>query len=320
MSYTPAWISSLFRALAASTRRPTRRDVPPCLRRRARRGAPIGPLRAPRGSPRAGRRPRGQYRALLRILRARDRRRRHRCRRRCVSQRAPRPRPSLSLPLPPNRPRLVVRAPPGTPTASPARRPPRARRGFSRAHPPPFRPIQPSRERRTKGLRPPLPRAVRHPRAFLDPRDTIPKKIPFPIARSRPPPPPPPLSDVPLAAFSVPPCFPADDKDRLKALVALGASLPLPDDAKSLTNRVMGCASSTWIDVALDAPTGAVSVRGASDAQITAGFLGLLARGLDGMTPRRCSTSPTTSSSPSRWVRRRFRSRAPTVSATRSRR
>ena len=47
----------------------------------------------------------------------------------------------------------------------------------------------------------------------------------------------------------------------------------------------MGCASSTWIDVALDAPTGAVSVRGASDAQITAGFLGLLARGLDGMTP-----------------------------------
>ena len=47
----------------------------------------------------------------------------------------------------------------------------------------------------------------------------------------------------------------------------------------------MGCASSTWIDVALDASTNVVSIRGASDAQITAGFLGLLARGLDGMTP-----------------------------------
>ena len=55
-------------------------------------------------------------------------------------ERAPRPRPSLSLALPPNRPRSLVRATPGTPTAPPARRPPRARRGFSRAHPPPIRP------------------------------------------------------------------------------------------------------------------------------------------------------------------------------------
>ena len=65
----------------------------------------------------------------------------------------------------------------------------------------------------------------------------------------------------------------------------MSASLPeLPDAYRSIANRVMGCTAEAWVDVSLDAE-GLVAVRGASEAQITAGFAGVLARGLTGLTP-----------------------------------
>ena len=65
----------------------------------------------------------------------------------------------------------------------------------------------------------------------------------------------------------------------------MSASLPeLPDADRSIANRVMGCTAEAWVDVSLDAE-GRVAVRGASEAQITAGFAGVLARGLTGLTP-----------------------------------
>lgn len=65
----------------------------------------------------------------------------------------------------------------------------------------------------------------------------------------------------------------------------MSASLPeLPDADRSIANRVMGCTAEAWVDVSLDAE-GLVAVRGASEAQITAGFAGVLARGLTGLTP-----------------------------------
>ena len=75
-----------------------------------------------------------------------------------------------------------------------------------------------------------------------------------------------------------------DATDRLKALIACGADLvDLPDEAKALHNRVMGCASEAWIDLTL-AADGTVVVRGAAEAQITRGFCGVLAKGLTGLT------------------------------------
>ena len=77
----------------------------------------------------------------------------------------------------------------------------------------------------------------------------------------------------------------ADGADRVKALIRFTEDLPRLDAAdKSVANRVMGCTSQAWIDVSLDAE-GRVVIRGDSDAQITAGFAGLLASGLTGMSP-----------------------------------
>jgi sulfur transfer protein SufE len=42
-----------------------------------------------------------------------------------------------------------------------------------------------------------------------------------------------------------------------------------------------GCTNEAWIDVQLSA-SGTVTLRGDSDAKITAGFAGVLAAGLDG--------------------------------------
>ena len=87
------------------------------------------------------------------------------------------------------------------------------------------------------------------------------------------------LDDAIASVASVP-----DATDRLKALIACGADLvDLPDEAKALQNRVMGCASEAWIDLTL-AADGTVVVRGAAEAQITRGFCGVLAKGLTGLT------------------------------------
>ena len=84
----------------------------------------------------------------------------------------------------------------------------------------------------------------------------------------------------------------SDATDRLKALIAYSTSLPsLPDADKSLTNRVMGCASEVWIDLSLG-EDGTVVVRGAAEAQITKGFCGLLATGLTGLTPAEVAAVP----------------------------
>ena len=83
-----------------------------------------------------------------------------------------------------------------------------------------------------------------------------------------------------------------DATDRLKALIACGSDLvDLPDDAKALQNRVMGCASEAWIDLTL-AADGTVVVRGAAEAQITRGFCGLLSKGLAGLSPEQIAEVP----------------------------
>lgn len=77
----------------------------------------------------------------------------------------------------------------------------------------------------------------------------------------------------------------ADGNDRLKRLIKMADALPkLTDQDKSVANRVMGCTSEAWIDVSLK-PDGTVTLRGDSDAKITAGFAGVLAAGLEGLQP-----------------------------------
>ena len=95
------------------------------------------------------------------------------------------------------------------------------------------------------------------------------------------------LDDAIASVASVP-----DATDRLKALIACGADIvDLPDEAKALQNRVMGCASEAWIDLTL-AADGTVVVRGAAEAQITRGFCGLLTKGLAGLTADEVATVP----------------------------
>ena len=97
------------------------------------------------------------------------------------------------------------------------------------------------------------------------------------------------LDDAIASVASVP-----DATDRLKALIACGADLvDLPDEAKALQNRVMGCASEAWIDLTL-AADGTVVVRGAAEAQITRGFCGLLTKGLAGLTADEIARVPIT--------------------------
>ena len=71
---------------------------------------------------------------------------------------------------------------------------------------------------------------------------------------------------------------------KLGALLACAAELPpLPASERTPANRVQGCAAEAWIELALDPDDPSrVRIRGHSDAQITAGFAGVLARGLDG--------------------------------------
>ena len=162
MSYTPAWICHFF------ARSPPRRDArPAAMSHLAFAAAPVA-LRSVPCARRAGRPAPVVVRAVSTAPSSDPPRSRPPSptsrRRRCVSQRAPRPRPSLSLhSAEPSR--LVIRAPPGTPTASPRAARPRARARTPTAA---FRPIQPSRERQPD--RPPLPRAVRHPRRSSTPR------------------------------------------------------------------------------------------------------------------------------------------------------
>ena len=97
------------------------------------------------------------------------------------------------------------------------------------------------------------------------------------------------LDDAIASVASVP-----DATDRLKALIACGADfVDLPDEAKALQNRVMGCASEAWIDLTL-AADGTVVVRGAAEAQITRGFCGLLTKGLAGLTADEIARVPIT--------------------------
>ena len=182
VSATAGRISSSLHRAVASTRRPTRRDVPPRLRRRPRRVTSVDPPRAPRGSPRAGRRPRGQHRALLRILRARDRRRRHRCRSRCVS-RTRAPTPPVPLPPAPAEPSTSARPRAARNADRVARVSPASRASRLFPHPSTADPSRAGRnERRHSHPR----RSVRPPRSSLDPRDATPDRPPHPIARPRP--------------------------------------------------------------------------------------------------------------------------------------
>lgn len=91
----------------------------------------------------------------------------------------------------------------------------------------------------------------------------------------------------------------------MAALLRHAAALPaLPEGARSLETRVMGCTSQTWLSLSL-APDGTVLFAGArppaprsaplrsahllrpadSDSAVTRGFAALLAEGLRGATP-----------------------------------
>lgn len=71
-----------------------------------------------------------------------------------------------------------------------------------------------------------------------------------------------------------------DWDDRYRYLIELGRTLePLPDDARTDANKVRGCASQVWLDVAvLPAPEGGTPIlvfRGDSDAHIVRGLVAL---------------------------------------------
>jgi len=71
-----------------------------------------------------------------------------------------------------------------------------------------------------------------------------------------------------------------DWDDRYRYLIELGRTLePLPEAARTATNKVQGCASQVWLDTSV-APSGSagptLSFVGDSDAHIVRGLIAIL--------------------------------------------
>lgn len=77
-----------------------------------------------------------------------------------------------------------------------------------------------------------------------------------------------------------------DWDDRYRYLIDLGKAMtPLPAEAYSDANKVQGCASQVWLLMHRDPTTGALSIRGDSDALIVKGLVALVVALFDGRSP-----------------------------------
>ena len=79
-----------------------------------------------------------------------------------------------------------------------------------------------------------------------------------------------------------------ESDDRLEYLIELGRlAEPLPPAKKTEENRVRGCASTVWLDTAVDGGNGQTVLRfhGDSDAIITRGVVALIAAIYSGKSP-----------------------------------
>lgn len=83
-----------------------------------------------------------------------------------------------------------------------------------------------------------------------------------------------------------------DWEERYRYVIELGKALPdLPELLRSETNRVNGCASQVWLDMALDGsgPEAVLRLQGDSDAHIVRGLVALMIALFDGKTPRQAT-------------------------------
>jgi quinolinate synthase len=66
----------------------------------------------------------------------------------------------------------------------------------------------------------------------------------------------------------------------------------LPEEEKTLANRVMGCTTQVWVTARLDA-AGKVVLAGDSDSDISRGLVAVLISSLAGLTPEEIMEIPT---------------------------
>jgi cysteine desulfuration protein SufE len=77
----------------------------------------------------------------------------------------------------------------------------------------------------------------------------------------------------------------SDPKQRYEQLILYGQKLKdFPPELKVAENKVPGCVSQVYV-IATLSPEGRVFFSGDSDALISKGFVGLLAVGMNGLTP-----------------------------------
>ena len=75
-----------------------------------------------------------------------------------------------------------------------------------------------------------------------------------------------------------------DWDDRYKYLIDLGRSLPpYPEEKRDDLHKVRGCASQVWLDLHFE--SGALTIRGDSDASIVKGLVALLIALFSGRSP-----------------------------------
>jgi len=80
-----------------------------------------------------------------------------------------------------------------------------------------------------------------------------------------------------------------DWEERYRYLIELGRQLPPADEAlHAEANKVQGCASQVWLDLAVDEAGGdrKLRVKGDSDAHIVRGLVALMVALFDGKSPR----------------------------------
>ncbi|MGU3536729.1 SufE family protein [Methylobacterium sp. A54F] len=80
-----------------------------------------------------------------------------------------------------------------------------------------------------------------------------------------------------------------DWEERYRYVIELGRALPPPTEAlHSEANRVHGCASQVWLDMAVEREGAEPRLRlqGDSDAHIVRGLVALMIALFDGKTPR----------------------------------
>lgn len=82
-----------------------------------------------------------------------------------------------------------------------------------------------------------------------------------------------------------------DDDMRLEYLIELGRDLPaMPEALRTERNRVRGCESQVWIDIALgQGETPRLVLQGFSDSFIVRGFVALMLALYEGKTPQEAS-------------------------------